>query len=188
MVAAILLVGLSGCFSPKRKLVLPPPAPVVARPAPQPEIETPPEMESRLPPIELPPLTLEAPQPIETPPPKPVQRRRPGTVTPTPTTPGPPVPETEPMPVPATPQLGEILTDGRRRQLEGDFNARVSRAQAAVNRASSRKLTTRQRETLQNIRTFLQQAEAAKGKDLVTALELARRADLLGRDLLNSLQ
>ena len=76
----------------------------------------------------------------------------------------------------------------RRREYEALFAGRVSGAQAALSRASGRRLTPRQRETVQMIRTFLKQAEESKVKDLVTALELARRADLLGRDLLKSLQ
>ena len=101
---------------------------------------------------------------------------------------GPASPEVEPTPVPTTPQLGEILTGDRRKRYEALFTERVSGAQAALNRASGRRLTARQVETVQRIRIFLQQAQEAKVKDLVTALELARRADLLARDLLHSLQ
>jgi len=39
-------------------------------------------------------------------------------------------------------------------------------------------------ETLERIKTFIQQAEESKGKDLATALQLVRRADVLGQDLL----
>jgi hypothetical protein len=81
-----------------------------------------------------------------------------------------------------------MLTDDRRRQYEADFAASVARARAAVNGVSGRRLNERQKETVQRIHTFLEQAEEAKVKDLVTALQLARRADLLGQDLLKSPQ
>ena len=37
---------------------------------------------------------------------------------------------------------------------------------------------------MERIKTFIQQAEESKGRDLTTALELVRRADVLGQDLL----
>jgi hypothetical protein len=193
---AILSLELVGCFStmPKKKLVLPP-APVdAAKPAPLPEPEF-----VIPPPIETPPasdafteVTLGPDPPIEPAAPKlpPKRPRGPVTAT-TPAPPGPPTPEVEPpptTPVPTAPQLSEILTDDRRRQYETDFSASVSRARTAVSRTNGRQLSTRQQETVERINTFLQQAEESKGKDLVTALQLARRADLLGQDLLRALQ
>ena len=46
----------------------------------------------------------------------------------------------------------------------------------------------RQQEYLQRIKTFLEQAEKSKANDLAAALQLARRADLLGEDMQKSLQ
>jgi len=96
--------------------------------------------------------------------------------------------EAPPTPVPTTPQLSEILTDDRRKQIEADLLASVSRANAAVQRAAGRRLNERQQEYLQRIKTFLEQAEKSKANDLAAALQLARRADLLGEDLQKSLQ
>jgi hypothetical protein len=60
-------------------------------------------------------------------------------------------------------------------------------AQAAVARSRGRTLTAIQRETVERILSFLEQAAESKEKDPSTALQLARRADLLGQDLLKTL-
>jgi hypothetical protein len=89
---------------------------------------------------------------------------------------------------PPPPALGEILTNARRREIENDLAQNVARARAALARASGRSLTASQRESVDRIRTFIQQAEQAKAHDLSTALQFGRRAALLGDDLLKSLQ
>jgi hypothetical protein len=154
----------SGC-GPGKKPIVPVPLPPV-QPAAQPADETPAQPE---------------PSP-QTPVDKPVPRKpppRPVVATP------PPAPAAQPAPVPA---LGEILSDSRRREIETDLAQNVSRAQAAIGRTSGRTLTKAQRETVDRIRTFLQQAQQARTHDLSTALQLARRASLLGDDLMKSLQ
>jgi hypothetical protein len=85
------------------------------------------------------------------------------------------------------PQLGEILTDAQRRQVQTETADRLADARDVLTRASKGRLTTAQTETRERIRTFIQQAEAARAKDPKTALELARRADLLAKDLLPTL-
>jgi hypothetical protein len=51
-----------------------------------------------------------------------------------------------------------------------------------------RKPLTREQIDIRNrIRTFQKQAEQAREQDLVTAVSLARRADLLAKDLLERL-
>ena len=189
----VVSLGTSACFEPKRQLVLPP-VPVVAKPAPpQPSFEDPPEINTPLGPISFSEVNLPASPEIEPPPAKPPQKRRtnvPAT-TPTPTPAGPTTvePETpQTTPTPTTPQLSEILTEDRKRQYEAELASSVLRATAVVRKASSRTLNTRQSETLQRIKTFLEQAEESKGKDLAMARLLAQRADLLGQDLMNSLQ
>jgi hypothetical protein len=86
------------------------------------------------------------------------------------------------------PQLGEILSDGKRRQREADYAQSLSRARLALQQASGKSLTPAQRETVERIRTFIQQAEESKGRDLATAMQLVRRADVLGQDLLKDFQ
>jgi len=48
-------------------------------------------------------------------------------------------------------------------------------------------LTADQKATAERIRTFRKQAEQAREQDLMTAVILARRADLLAKDLLERL-
>jgi hypothetical protein len=199
LLLSILALGLTGCFSTvgKRKLVLPPPAPVVEKPLPEPQIEEPPDIETVAIQLPAPLVSLQANPPIETAtqetsPQRPATRPR-RSVTTTPAGPTeaetPPVTTiTPPPPVPpTTPQLGEILTDDRRRQYEIEFADSMNRAKDVVARANGRRLNLRQREAVQRIKTFLMQAEESKVKDLVTACSLAHRADLLGQDLLKTL-
>ena len=61
---------------------------------------------------------------------------------------------------------------------------RVNHALAVVERKN---LTPEQRDTAERIRTFRKQAEQAREQDLLTAVSLARRADLLAKDLLEHL-
>jgi hypothetical protein len=194
---SVLELILCSCFTKQKTLVLPPPTPVVAKPLPTPQMEAPPRIDAKMPAISVPPLVLEAPAQPDTPPAKPVPKKRPSTTTPpttsTPTTPTPPEAEQPtatppPAPVPTAPQLSEILTDDRRRQYEADFMGSVTRAKAVLSRAAGRNLSTHQKEAVQRINTFLQQAEESKGRDLATALQFARRADLLGEDLQKSLR
>jgi hypothetical protein len=61
---------------------------------------------------------------------------------------------------------------------------RVKRALAMV---AAKNLSAEQKDTAKLIQTFLAQAEQAREQDLVTAVNLARRADLLAKDLLERL-
>jgi len=61
---------------------------------------------------------------------------------------------------------------------------RVARELAIV---EGKNLTADQKETAERIRTFRKQAEQAREQDLLTAVSLARRADLLAKDLLERL-
>jgi hypothetical protein len=65
-----------------------------------------------------------------------------------------------------------------------DSLERVSRNLANI---EGKNLTTEQKETLERIRTFKKQAEQVREQDLMTAVILARRADLLAKDLLEHL-
>jgi hypothetical protein len=52
---------------------------------------------------------------------------------------------------------------------------------------AGKNLNAEQTENANRIRTFQKQAEQAREQDLVTAVSLARRADLLAKDLLDHL-
>jgi hypothetical protein len=194
---ATLLVALSlgtgGCFTSTRQLILPPVPQAAAKPLPQPRIEPPPAIDTPLPEIDIGMVALDPNPEREIPAARPAQKKKPtpvaGTPVPTPATPTPEVePPAQPPSVPTTPQLSEILTEERRRQYENELAASVMRASGAVRKASGRSLNPRQKEAVERIQTFLEQAEKSKAQDLVTAWQLAHRADLLGADLLASLQ
>jgi hypothetical protein len=184
-----LSLGSSGCWFGKKATATPPPAPQ-AKPAPplQPPEQKAPEQK----PLPMPPppvinepaqITLPAPQ--KTPPPRPPAKKR---TSPTPAPPPPPAEQPPVQPPPPPPQLGAILSDAERRQYEADYAQSLSRARSVLQQASGKSLTPTQKETVERIKVFIQQAEESKGRDLATALQLARRADVLGRDLLKDFQ
>jgi hypothetical protein len=154
----VLSAWLGGCGAKKKPII---PVPVAPPPAavPAPAPET-------------------APAPAETTAPKPPRKAPQPAAKPTPLPPA-------PVPVPA---LGEILTDAQKREIEKDLAQNESHARAALTKTAGRGLTTAQRENAERIRTFLQQAEQARTRDLSTAQQLARRASLLADDLLKSLK
>jgi len=87
-------------------------------------------------------------------------------------------------PVPAPPKLGQIFTAAQAREYNRSIDDSLGRVRRALTIVSGRKLTPEQSRIADSIRTFQRQAEAAREKDLVTALSLARRADLLAQDLI----
>ncbi len=131
-------------------------------------------------PAPAPVAAVPAPQPEAKPQPAPVPVKKPQPVVPT--------PAPAPLPTTAPPQLGEMLSPERRRQLETGFDQSIGRAKAALDQAAKATLTADQRNTAARIRTFVAQAIEARSKDLPTAAQLARRADLLSADLVKSLR
>ena len=194
LLAATLALGLQGCWFNRKTVMVPIPVPAPT-PAPAPTTQEPPPKPAEQPtvPAEQPTASTEHPTaPMEKP-------TAPAENPPAPTRPRPPVRDTTPKPAPApatpppapappSPQLGEILTDRHRSELESDLNQYLSRARAAVSRASGRPLTAAQKESVDRIKTFIQQAVEAQPKDLPSAVLLARRADLLGEELVKALQ
>jgi hypothetical protein len=189
----VLSLSLGGCwFGKKTPATIPPPpaarqpksVPAELKPQPQPAEQTlpeekPPELPTPTPPQPNWPPQITVPAPQNIPKPKPPAKKR------TPAAPQPPPPAEEPQAQPSPPpQLGEILSDGQRRQYEAEYAQSLTRARSALQQASGKSLSRAQMETLERIKTFIQQAEESKGKDLATALQLVRRADVLGQDLL----
>ena len=93
----------------------------------------------------------------------------------------------EPEPPPPAPQLGVKLAPSLERQFRADLDRLMASAHSAVASSGGQTLNAAQRKTMERIRSFLEQASAARDKDPATALQLAKRADLLGQDLLKSL-
>jgi hypothetical protein len=72
-----------------------------------------------------------------------------------------------------------------------DYNRVIDESLDRVKKAlvvvGGKNLTASQNEIADRVRTFQKQAEQARENDLVTAVSLARRADLLAKDLLERL-
>ena len=133
----------------------------------------------------LPPSTQEImPPPLE-PPPVPPPPRRPPVAT-TPPKPAPP-PVTPPPETPAPPKLGQIFTADQLRDYNRAIDESLDRVRRTLAAVAGKNLTAEQGEIADRIRTFQRQAEQAREQDLVTAVSLARRADLLATDLLKRL-
>jgi hypothetical protein len=63
----------------------------------------------------------------------------------------------------------------------------LDRVDSALAKLEGKRLSAAQSETADRIRTFRKQAEQAREQDLVTAVSLAKRADLLAKDLIERL-
>ena len=99
--------------------------------------------------------------------------------------PTPPPPDTPPPA--AAPKLAQILTPEESRRNTQELEQYTERVKRALATVAGKSLTADQKDTAELVRTFLLQAEQAREKDLVTAVNLARRADLLAKDLLERL-
>lgn len=188
-------ISLSGCWFKKKPTIVP-----VITPRPEPKQEPtpapPPKQEPQPPPVVEPAKPTPQPEqqtPAEKPSPAPSapKRRRPAPQTPPPTQQQPPpqeAPATTNPPAVPIPQLGELLTPEKRKQYEDECEQRLRRARAVLAQTAGRTLTPSQSESAGRIRSFIRQAEELRGRDIATALQLARRADLLGQDLSQTLQ
>ena len=115
-------------------------------------------------------------------PPPSARRRREPIVAPSPaSSPATAAPPTLPPPSPA--RLEAILGGERLQQFQADLKRSLDSARAVVARSGSATLTPAQRETVARMQTFIQQAETAAEQDLATAVQFARRAELLGQEL-----
>src|SRR5207248_3095557 len=115
--------------------------------------------------------TVPAPKPSTQPP-----GRRPSGSTPSEPTP-PAGNESAPL------RLGAILSPERQRQYQSDLRRSLTAARAATRQVGNTALTPTQKETVDRIQTFIQQAEGMAAQDLATAVQIARRAELLGQEL-----
>jgi hypothetical protein len=136
----------------------PPPAPP-APPAPAAKKTVPrPQPQSETPPA---PVTPETPQPSEPP------KRRPS-----------PFPEAT-----TAPQLGQVLSPQQQQSYARAIDVSLSRAKQALAVLATRRLSDSLKAEMSRIESFVKQAEQYRATDLITAKNLAERADLLARDL-----
>ncbi len=176
-----LSLGSTSCwFRRPPRAFLPPPAqprPVIVT-AP-PEVPAAPEIDANAT-ATLPP---DLPSTMPSAPPPPAPLRRPATAAAPRTTP-PPAPPPETLPLP---RLGQIFTAVQLREYNQTLDQSLEQVRKALAIAAGKTLNADQSEIVNRIRTFQKQAEQAREQDLVTAVNLARRADLLARDLLDRL-
>jgi hypothetical protein len=114
--------------------------------------------------------------------PKRVARRPTPTVTP----PKPPVAAPAESPVTA-PRLAQMFTAEELRDNTRTLQETLDRVNRALAIVEGKNLSADQKEIAERIRTYRKQAEQAREQDLLTAVNLARRADLLAKDLLERL-
>lgn len=169
----------SGCLFGKKKTVkLFTPPPVMAKIPPS---NNPPVVTERLPDttpgveVESSPVPLAtlpaAPRPAPTKPVAPA--KQPPVVVETPAA---------PAPKPAT-----IFSAQERRRLTQELDDRLNRVRKALARVDGKVLSGDLITLANNARSFLAQAEQARAQDLVTAVNLAKRADLFAADLVSRL-
>ena len=183
-VLLVLSLGSTSCWfrKPPRAFVPPPaqPKPVIV--AVPPEVPAPPEIDANATPTL--PSDLPSTMPSAPPPPPAAPPRRPATAAAPRTTPPPPAPQPE---TPPLPKIGQIFTAAQLREYNQTLDQSLERVRRALTIAAGKNLNPDQSEIVNRIRTFQKQAEQAREQDLVTAVNLARRADLLARDLLERL-
>jgi hypothetical protein len=88
---------------------------------------------------------------------------------------------------PAAPRLGQIFTAEQLREYNRAVDESLDRVRRVLGSVAGRNLNPELNEIVSRIQTFQKQAEQAREQDLVTAVNLARRADLLAQDLVKRL-
>jgi len=181
----VLELGTTSCWFEKRttaRVFVPPPpvarpnvASVVPEIPPAPEIE----LDSEMPQIEGLPESL--PPAVGPPPPAPRRTPPPARAT----VPPPAVIPPEPQPTP--PRLGQIFTAEQLREYNRSLDESLDRVKRLLGSVAGKSLTPELAQIVGRIQTFQKQAEQAREQDLVTAVNLARRADLLAQDLVKRL-
>jgi hypothetical protein len=122
--------------------------------------------------------------PAFSPPPAPPQAARPRP----PVVAGPKPPAVPPAP-PETPpvKIVQIFPIEQQRALNREIDDILERDQKDLETLARRNLAADQREKMAQIREFLTQAKQAREQDLMTAVNLARHADTIAKDLIGRL-
>jgi hypothetical protein len=165
-----------------RVFAAPPVRPRVQVPDSRPSLPDAPEIavdEASVAPPQVPGIALESLEIPEAP--KRVARRPVVPVTPV----NPPV--TAPRETPVPPRLAQIFTAEQRRENNRTLDEALASVARELAIVEGKNLTSEQKEIAERIRTFRKQAEQVREQDLPTAVGLARRADLLAKDLLEHL-
>lgn len=191
---ALLLLLLGGtvstqtaCLFRKKKPAPPPaqmPTPKPAAPAKTEPMPPPPKVDSQTPlsTVPAPPEQIDVPEPPPQPP------RRPRRPTPVPAQPASQEPAQPQPAAPEPPKLVQLLTPAEQRRYQEEVERYLRNAEAIVATAGTRTLNSQQADLVVRIRAFAQQARDQRDQDLMTARNLAMRADVLARDLQRSLR
>jgi hypothetical protein len=172
-------LSVSSCgkvFKKEPRVFMPPPmaARVPPPPAPAPELSGPPE-------IELDPIPEDLLIATDTLPDIP-----PPAVPPPPAKPKAAPPAVAELPQPEVPRPVQIFSPEQQRALLKEYEERIERVKGVLALVTTRNLNAEDRDTRTRIEAFRTQAEEkARSGDLVTAVELSRRADTLATDLYN---
>jgi hypothetical protein len=94
---------------------------------------------------------------------------------------------TQPDTTPPPPRLGQIFTPDQQREYNRTLDESLDRVRRALAIVSGKALNPEQSEIANKIRVFQKQAEEQREQDLLTAVTLAKRADVLAQDLLERL-
>jgi hypothetical protein len=173
-------VGLSSCAHTAPRAFSPPPlttrAPAAELPAP--EIASPPQ-------VAFEPVVYDFPRQTDPgsrfPAPPPARPARPVANI--------PKPQPAPNETPSAPslRLSQTLTPEEFRRNTQDLEKYTESVKSLLAKVAGKKLTSDQKDIAERVQTYLTQAEQARDQDLVTAVNLARRADLLAKDLVSRL-
>jgi hypothetical protein len=182
----VLLLGLETSCHRKQVAVPLPPPPAENQPAaatPQPSATTPDTPGTTTHPALEPTAPYQTNKPPQ-PPPQPAKKPARSATAPV-AAPAAPAsaPATPPAPAPPPPKLGDILTPDEQRQYNASIDQSLSRAQASLNSIAGRQLNKDQQAEVEQIRNFMQQAQATRNPDPAGARSLAARAEVLARDL-----
>jgi hypothetical protein len=108
---------------------------------------------------------------------------------PTPAAPKPhapaPVKATAPAPTPAPPKITQVFEQSQLDDLNHSYNEALGQVTRDLAVLAHRKLGGTESAQVSRIRTFEEQAKQEKDRDLVTAVELAKRAASLAEDLVS---
>jgi hypothetical protein len=88
----------------------------------------------------------------------------------------------------AAPKLGQIFTPEESKDYARRLETSLDRVKNALVIIEGKSVNRQDKETIDRIKSFVAQAEQARNQDLVSAVSLAERADLLSRDLLDRLR
>jgi hypothetical protein len=90
------------------------------------------------------------------------------------------------VPAASPPKLSDVLTADEHKQYGASIDQSLSIAQTSLNSISGRLLSKDQQGEVEQIRNFMQQAQATRNSDPAGAKSLAERAAVLARDLAKS--